>query len=424
MKNNIEDKLLEKWITKEDLEKRDVILSGTLDKKTQNWASCYEVMVHKLCNEKCFFCSQDHASRTSEVKPNDNEIYKRILFWVKEGYWMLGFTWWEPLTHPNIIKYIKFASKAWFRLVRIQTNWTMLWHPWFAKKCVDAWATLFKFSIHHYKNDIHDYLVWLPWALEKVKYWIRELKKLWCRMWINIVLTEQNYRDLPEFLLYYLEMWVSSFVIIFPLYENSMNDEAENVWFKFSDSIEYIIKLLHIFDKLWLKRPLVLNLPMCLLKGYESAIIQTFNWTAVLNLDWSKTNIDDNKAWGKKRVKICDDCEHNKICFWVDEKYLNIWWDEEFQIKKDIIDLSFSLDELKMKNYFTDNELCLLEILNIKDWISIKEISEMKNDIQICKDCEDMSKLVEVEESLLKKWYIRVEWVWMDKIYKKIEFKM
>ncbi len=417
MKNNIESKLQNKWITKEDLEKRDELLSWTKDKKSQNIRSCYEVMVHKLCQEKCFFCSQDHASRITDVKPDDLDIYKRILFWVKEWYWMLGFTWWEPLIHQNIINYIKFASKAWFKLVRIQTNWVMLWNPWFAKKCVDAWATLFKFSIHHYKSEIHDYLVWLPWALKKVEYWIKELRKLWCRMWINIVLTKQNYKDLPEFLLHYLNLWISSFVIIFPLYENSMKDEADVVWFKFSESIPYIIKSLHIFDKLWLKRPLVLNLPMCLLPWYESAIIQTFNWTAVLNLDWSKTNIDDNKAWWKKRVKICSDCEHNKICFGVDEKYLAVFWEWEFQEKKEKLNFNFSLEDLKIQKYFSDNELCLIEILQYKNNLKIKDIAELKDKFQICKDCDNMDKIWEVEESLVKKWIILVKWQWLEKKY-------
>lgn len=419
----LEKKLIEKWIIKKDLENRDAILSGTRSKKNQNASSCYEVMVHKLCQEKCLFCSQDHASRTTDIKPEDIDIYKRILLWYKDWYWMLGFTWWEPLIHPNILKYIKFAKKVGYKYIRIQTNGVMLGYPWFAKKCVEAGATLFKFSIHHHSNKIHDYLVWLPWALKKVKYGIKELKWLWARMWINIVLTEQNYRDLPDFLLHYLNLGISSFVIIFPLYENSMDDEADKVWFKFSDSIEYIIKSLHIFDKLWIKRPLVLNLPMCLLPWYENAIIQTFNWTAVLNLDWSKTNIDDNKAWWKKRVKICKWCEYSKVCFWVDEKYLAVFWEWEFQEKKEKFNYNFSLKDLKIKDYFTDNELCLLEILNIKSPSTIKEIVKIKDNIQICKDCEDMQKLAEVEISLLKKWYIKVEWEWMNKIYSKISFK-
>jgi biotin synthase-like enzyme len=71
---------------------RDTLISGTSNKSEQYKNSCYEVMVHKLCNEKCFFCSQDHASRTTDIKPNDIDIYQRILYGAKQGYGMLGFT--------------------------------------------------------------------------------------------------------------------------------------------------------------------------------------------------------------------------------------------------------------------------------------------------------------------------------------------
>gem|GEM_PF-3807382 len=45
-----------------------------------------------------------------------------------------------------------------------------------------------------------------------------------------------------------------------------MYDERNKVGFKFSDAIPFVLKSLKIFDKFGLRRPLVLNLPMCLLK--------------------------------------------------------------------------------------------------------------------------------------------------------------
>jgi|GEM_PF-4416275 len=80
----LSENLIKKGISKEELEKRDELISGTTDKKEQFKNSCYEVMVHKLCNEKCFFCSQDHKSRTTEIKPNDADIYARILYGAKQ----------------------------------------------------------------------------------------------------------------------------------------------------------------------------------------------------------------------------------------------------------------------------------------------------------------------------------------------------
>lgn len=410
-------------VSLEDLQKRDNILSGTNDRKQQNRMSCYEIMLHRLCNEKCYFCSQDHSSRYKAERPKDIEIYKRILFWIKNWYWMLGFTWWEPLIHQNIINYIKFWKKAGFNYIRIQTNWVMLWEPWNVKKYVDAWVTTFKLSIHHYKDEIHDYLVWVKWALQKCKYGIKELKKLWTRVWINIVITKQNYKDLPDILLYYLNLWITSFVIIFPLYENSMKNESNNVGIKFTDVIEYIIKSIQIFDKLGLERPLILNFPLCLLKWYETAIIQIFNWTAVFNLDWTKTKIDDNKAYGKKRVKICKNCEHNKICFWIDEEYLKKWWENEFLIETPKRDLKYNFDNLNLKEYFTEDELCFFELLEKKDQLTIEDILELKDNIQICQDCNSMNKIISTWEVLIKKWYVKKQMVKGKIVYNKIKFK-
>ncbi len=395
-------------------------MNKTINNKSKNSKTCYEVVLHQLCNEKCLFCSQDHMSRGVSHKPSDDEILKRILYWYKEWYWMIGFTWWEPLIHRNFIKYVKFAKKVWFDFIRVQTNGVMLWNTWFVEKCIKAWLTLFKISVHHYKKDIHDYLVWYEWALDKILYGINEIKRLWARVAINIVLTKQNYIDLSDILLFYIDKWVTDFVIIFPLYENSMKLEVKKIWFKFSEVISGIVKSLLIFDKLWLNRPLVLNFPICLLPWYEESVIKSFNWTAVLNLDWTKTNIDNNKAWWKKRVKICWDCEYNKTCFWVDEEYLKYWWESEFieRIKK--VNDNFNLDDLKIKDYFSDNELCLLEILNCKNNITVKEVSEIKNKIQICQHCDSMDKLWEVEESLLRKWYIKVTWEWMNRIFSKV----
>jgi len=417
---SIQAKLQAKWITQEQLSQRDAILAGTDSKKDQYRSSCYEVMVHKLCQEKCFFCSQDHASRTTDIKPDDLDIYKRIMYGAKKWYGMLGFTGGEPLIHKRILHYIKFAKKAGFTFIRIQTNGVRLWDEWFADACVDAGATLFKFSIHHYKAEIHDYLVGLPGAFNKVEKWIERLRARGARIGINIVLTKQNYEDLPDFLLYFLERGVTTFVIIYPLYENSMDDEAKKVGFKFSDTIPYIVKSLQIFDKLWLKRPLILNLPMCLLPGYENAIIQTFNGTAVLNLDGSKTNIDDNKAWWKQRVKICDGCEHNKICFWVDEKYIRHWWQSEFQQRPEVIDYTFDFDELKMKRYFTEDELCFFEILNIQKKVTVDDIMELKDGIQICQDCDSLNKIISTGESLIKKGYIKKKMIEGKVVYSRV----
>ena len=400
---------------KEKFKKKIELLSWTSDEKQQNANSCYEIMIHKLCNEKCLFCSQDHERRLSAIMPSDADIFHRILLWKKQWYWMLWFTWGEPLIHPNILKYVKFASKIWFNLIRVQTNGVMLWYPWFAKKCIDAGVTYFKISVHHYKSEIHDYLVWLPWALNNVLKWIEEIQKYWWRIWINIVLTKQNYKDLVDFFNFFFNKWITDYVMIFPLYEWSMYEQADIVGLKYSDAIPEIIKVLKIFDKAWLKRPLVLNIPLCMMPWYETAIIQTFNWTAVLNLDWTKSNIDENKDVWKKRIKHCSTCKYNKICFGIDKTYCKLFWLDEFECLPTQTELNYIYNKFNdftlKKSFFTEDEKCILELFKKKNPLTVNDIITLKDDIQICKDCDSLNKIISTMEILVKKWLVNKQLV-------------
>jgi hypothetical protein len=142
---------------------------------------------------------------------------------------------------------------------------------------------------------------------------------------------------------------------------------------------------------------------MCLLPGYEDAIIQTFNGTAVLNLDGSKTNIDDNKAGGKKRVPICQECPHNKICFGVDEEYLDHFDTSEFLTKKEKPEYDFDLSDIPIRHYFSEDELCFLELLKLQSPIKIDDIMRMKDSIQVCKDCDSINKIITTGDTLERK---------------------
>lgn len=386
---------------------KDTLSSERIIKNTDFIKSCYEVMIHKLCNERCFFCSQDHDSRISEIRPTDEQIFTRILYGAKKWYWMLGFTWWEPLLHQKILTYIRFWKKAGFNFIRIQTNGVMLDRYEFAKQCVDAWATLFKFSVHHYKKEVHDWLVQLPWAFERVEKWIANLKKIWARIGINIVLTEQNYRDLPYFFPYFLDKGVTQFVIIFPLYDNSMEKEKHHVWFRYSEAVPYVVQSLYMFQKLGLPLPLVLNLPRCLIPWYEFSVLESYDWTAVLNLDGSKTDIDDKKSSWKERVSLCTDCQFNTQCYWVEKGYLSYWGDSEFIKDRTPLKYDFSFSDFWIKDYFSDDEICLLELLKIKTPLTIKDIESLKDTIQICQDCDSLNKIISTANSLESKGFLR-----------------
>jgi hypothetical protein len=67
------------------------------------------------------------------------------------------------------------------------------------------------------------------------------------------------------------------------------------------------------------------------------------------------------------------------------------------------------LDDLNLKEYFTEDELCFLEILNIKDKVWVDDIVKIKDKIQICQDCDSLNKIISTWELLVKKGYVKKE---------------
>ena len=364
---------------------------------------CFEIVLHMNCNARCLFCSQDHDHRKLSKIPKSEDIYRRILYWARKWYWLLWFTWWDPLIHPKLFEYIKFAQKAWFIYIRLQTNWILLEDLSFVKKCIKSWVTHFKLSIHHYTPKVHDYLVWVPWAFWMSLQWIKNIRQLWWRIEMNIVITKSNYKSLLEYILYFRKYWITKFVLIFPLYENSMNKEASTIWVKFTDVREALIKTFQFSEHIWLTKLLLMNYPICLLPWYEDYIINTFNFSTVAGVSGSKIVLDNNKAFGKERIKLCKWCEYSQTCHGVDKNYLTIHGNSEFLNKGVELKKKYSFRDLTVNNILTEDEICFLEILKKQEMVSIDDIVKIKNEIQICKDCDSLNKILSTAELLIRK---------------------
>ncbi len=376
--------------------------------KKDNTSTCYEIMLHLACNARCLFCSQSHEQRSFSL--DEKQVYKSMLLWAKQKYGMLWFTGWEPLIHPKIIDYIRFAKKVGFEYIRVQTNGISLYKESFVKKLVNAGVTLFKISAHSHIEKIHDQLVWIPWAFNKLITWIDNVKALGARLWVNLVVTKHNYSQLSDTILFFLEKWITDFVIILPVYENNMLKEWQNIGVRFIETRSELMKIMKMFDILFLKRPLILNFPLCLWETFQNNIISWYNWTVVTDVNGSQNVIDDSKWSGKKRIALCKNCKHKDICLWVDENYLSLFWENEFiNIPKEEYG-EYDFSHIDASKFLTEDEICFLEILKIKNPATIDDILEIKDQIQICKDCDSVNKIIATGNILVDKWIIKREY--------------
>lgn len=310
------------------------------------WA--FAIKLHELCNEKCSFCFQDNETRHKKFWFEDEKIFQIINYAFKQWYKIIYFTWWEPLIHKSIIKFIKFSKKIWFEYIYIQTNWVLLSDYDFAKKCYDSWATMFHISLHHSDSKIHDELVNLPWAYDKVLKWILNLQKLWAYLWIHIVLNKKNYKDISDIVKFIFWKGIINITILFPIIQWSIIKNYNEVWITYNEVIPYIKDTFSLYWNLTWKYLYVINIPPCLIKWYEKYIITWIN-SVLLELNWKKIIYFDEKSTSNYYINHCSSCDYRKKCPWVDKAYLDINWDEKF------LDLVLSLENKNTNNVQDNN---------------------------------------------------------------------
>jgi hypothetical protein len=72
----------------------------------------------------------------------------------------------------------------------------------------------------------------------------------------------------------------------------------------------------------------------------------------------------------------------------------------------DPTDYQFDLSDIPIRNYFTEDEQCFLELLKSKSPLTIDDIMTMKDEVQICKDCDSMNKIISTADILERKGFV------------------
>lgn len=370
-----------------------------------NKNECYEILLNYRCNLNCLFCSQGSYDKTKELsfKEIAREIYKAK----KQGYVKLGLSGGEPTIREDIIEIIKLAKKVGFKFIRIQTNGIRLADFKFAKKLKEAGLTYCKFSLTSTEKLIHEILTNNPNSYYKTIKAINNMKKLKLRIGNNILITKLNYSKLDKIILKLLDMGVSNFVIIYPLYTGNMLKNFKKLGVPIYKCSSYFQKTLRIMEKHNLSDEILfLNVPPCFLEDkYHTNVIglAEFN-TIVTSPDKKRLNLDQNANLNKIKGNICKKCIYYDKCPGIDRDYIKIYgWKGFKPIVKD------RRKEIKEKIYLSDDEKCLIEILKQKEKMTVDDIIKNSKNIPLCKNCDDANNIINAATKLSVKKIIKIE---------------
>lgn len=283
------------------------------------------------CNNHCTFCVQ--WDKRTKFPPRGIEEIKEILrkerqLWVS----FVVFTWGEPTVHPDLVEAVKYAHRIGYRWIQIQSNGTRFAEMDYVRELVLAGANQFAPSIHGFKRETHDALVWNPWAWEKVVKGLVYLRKMNQIITMNSVITQSNYKEIPELTAFLIKIWVINFQFAFVHILWSAAENKENVVPKKSDIMPYIHKALDIAQK---HRAFVRTeaIPYCLMQGYEWAIAESLGIETAIVDAGSRVDSYLDYRWNEWKAKWpqCTDCSKNNVCEWPWKEYPEMYGWEEFK---------------------------------------------------------------------------------------------
>lgn len=293
-----------------------------------------DVKVWFACNNYCTFCVQ--WDKRFKFKPRTlQEIQDILLEEYKKWAEYVVFTGWEPTVHPDLVEAVEYSKDIGFKQIQIQSNGTNFDNLDYVRKLINAWVTEFSPSIHGFTRDTHNKQVWTPWAWDRVVKWLINLRKLNQHVLINSVITQDNYKEIPELAALLIKLGVNQFQFAFVHILWSAKKNQKTVVPRKSLVIPYVHKALDLAKQAGIPA-YTEAIPYCMMQWYEWAIAENvMPETTIHDAEYVIESYADYRwSAGKAKREECKGCVKYKECEWPWKEYPELYgWDEFIPIK-------------------------------------------------------------------------------------------
>lgn len=159
-----------------------------------------------LCDYRCLFCTMGSADFVADQKRilsdfDYDEEWQRIDSAVRAGaedpaidaLHIMGN---DPCNHPHLTRAVELARELDYGRVTLESIGIALEDPAFAARVVEAGVSHFKIPVYGCSAEVHDAIVRLPGAFDRVMQVIDNLAALPVRVELHALLLKQNLSDL------------------------------------------------------------------------------------------------------------------------------------------------------------------------------------------------------------------------------------
>lgn len=297
--------------------------------------SC-EITLHYLCNAKCVFCYNDIKIPDTSLDLKKTVAHINRSF--KNGSRLCQIIGGEPTLYPHLEKVISIARKIGYPVIQIVTNGLVLSDIRKMELLKKAGLNSITFSIHSFRKSVHDRVVGISGAFEKIEKSVENAIKLEIHITVGTAVTSINYRDIPGLVKYFNQKYqIESFHIIALHMIGHADREKAKLKISYKHTIPYIKKAVEYLQSCnaFPLSQILSNYTPCLLPGYEDLIS-----------DWKIPFSDDDLILPEKsyydsmytmitenlrtKTRKCKKCIYYRICAGFEKKYYEEFGDDEF----------------------------------------------------------------------------------------------
>ena len=368
---------------------------------------CLDVSLSYACNARCRFCSQDPARRGEAGLPL-RKAARRIHEAYAAGFRRLGFSGGEPTAAPDLARLIAFGRRTGYRSVRLQTNGLRLADARYAQALAEAGLTTARLSVHG-TPEVHDSLVGVAGAHERLEKAAENLRGLGLRLGVNVVLTRACLQGLGEL----CERWLlskglTSFTFIRPLAYGAMAAHTAELEARCGELAAAMERVCRLFEREGLEPPLLLHFTPCLLPGRETRMLGWHRFDAwTVEPDGTLGDLDENVARVKGRPDTCAGCAYEERCPGVDRGYLERHGSGEFRpLPRRAPSRGGPPSSDPRRRLLTENELCVLSLVG-RGPLDTDGLMTLAEAAPLCQDCRGGAAVLAAAERLLRMGRVR-----------------
>lgn len=263
------------------------------------------------CQNHCRFCSVGDRARVDGSLEIQLAAMKDAAL---RGIRLLDLDGGEPTLYPHLFQVLEAARELGFERITVTTNGRRLADRTFAHKLTGVIDSLL-ISIHGATADIQDRLTASPGSYEQTMQGLRNALEVAPDLSVNITLLQENLPHLDSLLSELVALGVKSVTL------QGYTPFGKRLGGLAPDESAYREVLPNLLDRFKaLLRLQVINIPACMLPGYENLLLVDHQKAVreMLFVDGTKVNLAEYLSCRRKKRPICDNCVHALLCngFW------------------------------------------------------------------------------------------------------------